>query len=394
LRLLVATTAYPLPERDGLDLLTAGLLRELQSRHEILLLAIVKETDDLERHREICRDLVAVHEPRTGRWGRLHQELVTTPTRRPILAEQATEALSGPVSRAIHEFKPDLVHLIQPWTAELALRAPGLPTVLSALDASSPNWEERIAHRRTVSARYLARRELSRMLNYERTVFPLVSRVVLVTEHDSSLVRTQSPRSRVATITNGIDAHYWRRPEGTPRDPGLVVFTGALSYPPNVSAAVFAAHEVLPRLREKVPNAHLRLVGRDPASEVRSLAGSQVEVTGTVADLRPHLWEASAYVCPMTGGSGVKNKLLEALASGCPSVATSRATLGLDIEDGVHLLVRESAQALADGLGELLDNATFAQRLSLAGTARARDLSWAAAAQSYEKIYEEVLAER
>lgn len=394
MRLLVATTAYPLPEKDGLDLLTAGLLRELRSRHEILLLAIVNETSELERHGEICGDLVAVHEPRTGRWGRLHQELVTMPTRRPILAEQATEALSGPVSRAVHEFQPDLVHLIQAWTAELVLCAPGLPTVLSALDASGPNWEERIKYRSTARSRYLARRELSRMLRFERKVFPLASKVVLVTDHDSDLVQTQSPRSKIATITNGIDANYWRRPDGATRYPGLVVFTGALSYPPNVSAAVFAANEVLPRLQEKIPNAHLRLVGRDPAPEVRSLAGSQVEVTGTVADLRPHLWEASAYLCPMTGGSGVKNKLLEALASGCPSVATPRATFGLDIKDGVHLLVRESSQALANGLEELLGNATFAERLSLAGAARAKDMSWAAAARSYEEVYAEVLAER
>jgi hypothetical protein len=210
LRLLVATTAYPLPERDGLDLLTAGLLRELRSRHEILLLAIVDETSELNRYGEICEDLVPVHLPRTGRWGRLHQEMVTLPTHRPVLAEQATEALTGPVSRAVRDFQPHLVHLIQAWTAELVLCAPGLPTVLSALDASGPNWEERIKYRSTAQSRYLARQELSRMLRYERTVFPLVGRVVLVTEHDSELVQTQSPRSRVATITNGIDAKYWR----------------------------------------------------------------------------------------------------------------------------------------------------------------------------------------
>lgn len=391
MRLLVVSTAYPLPEKDGFDVLVGGLLRELHPRHEILLAAITDDDDDLARQHEVCSALVAVR-PRAGRWGRVHQELVTLPTRRPVLAEQATEVLSGPVARAVRDFKPDLMHLMQSWTAELVRYAPGVPTVLSALDASGPNWEERILQRSTTSGRYLARRELARMLRYERTVYPQVGRVVLVTEEDSALVRAQSPQSQVGTITNGIDADFWERPERAVRESGLVVFTGAMSYPPNVSAALFAAEAVLPRLRDRVPGARLRLVGRDPAPQVRMCAGPFVDVTGTVPDVRPHLWEASAYLCPMTGGSGVKNKLLEALAAGCPSVATSRSTLGLGVEDGKHLLVRNSPEELANGLAQVLGDPAIAEQLSRRGAQRGRELSWAAAARDYERTYQAVRA--
>ena len=97
MRLLVATTAYPLPERDGLDVLAAGLLRELRLRQEILLVAMVTDGNDLERQDEICTDSIPVRAPRSGRWARLHQELATMPTRLPVLAEQATEAPLSPL---------------------------------------------------------------------------------------------------------------------------------------------------------------------------------------------------------------------------------------------------------------------------------------------------------
>jgi glycosyltransferase involved in cell wall biosynthesis len=394
LRLLVATTAYPLPERDGLDLLTAGLLRQLRIRHQVRLVAMVRDDSNTDRHAEVCDDLVPVHAPRSGLWARLHQEVMTLPTRRPILAEQATEALSRPVARAAEAFKPDLVHFIQSWTAELVRAVPDAATVLSALDASGPNWRERIEQRGTPIARYLGRRELSRMLRYERDCYPRVDRVVMVTEEDSALVRAISPRSRVSTVSNGIDARHWKRPADLEREPGLVVFTGNLAYPPNVSAALFAAREVLPRLRQMRPHAHLRLVGRDPDPQILALDGSDIEVTGTVPDVRPHLWEASAYVCPMTGGSGVKNKLMEAMAAGCPCVATARATFGLGLRNEEHVLLGERPNELAHQLDRVLSDASLATGLSAHAASRIEALTWEAVAQAYEQIYAEVLADR
>jgi glycosyltransferase involved in cell wall biosynthesis len=393
-RLLVATTAFPLPERDGLDVLTAGLLRELRQRHEIALVAMVADDSDLARHGELCSELIPVRAPRSGLWARVHQEVSTLPNGRPVLAEQATEALMRPFLRAIDEFRPDIIHLIQSWTAELAAAAPGYPSVLSALDASGPNWDARIQQRTGRLRRYLGRRERSRMLRYERDCYPAVDRVVLVTEEDSELVRTTSPRSRVATVTNGINADHWRRPKDLPREDGLIVFTGNLTYAPNISAALFAAREIMPIIRETNRNARLRLVGRDPAPQLMALDGEYVEVTGTVPDLRPHLWSASAYMCPMTEGSGVKNKLLEAMAAGCPCVATPRAAFGLDVINNQHVLFGDDAAALARQAARVLGDKRLSEALTDASLSRIEELSWAAAARSYERIYAEIVAER
>lgn len=388
MRVLVATTSFPLPVRDGLRLQLAGLLRELSQRHEVVLVAVTGAQDDVDAAPQVCRHLVQVPWSYDRR-RRVQQELRTLRSGRPVLADQVTSsALPAAVVDAVRTYRPDVLHLSPGWLAEL-VDLVDLPTVLAPLDASGPNWLADLDVDSTRLRRYLSRRELRRMLVLEREVYPRADAVVVVTERDASLLQEGNPALQPHVVTNGVDAAAWSRPEQAGRrDASLLVFSGAMGYPPNVAAAVFAAREVLPRVRRHVSTARLRIVGRDPSPEVLALAGDGVEVTGTVEDVRPHLWEAGAYVCPMRGGSGVKNKLMEALAAGAPCVVTPLATAGLDLVDGDDVLVGEDAEALADAAASLLRDPARAERLGAAGAGRARALSWQRAADGYEDVYE------
>jgi glycosyltransferase involved in cell wall biosynthesis len=114
-----------------------------------------------------------------------------------------------------------------------------------------------------------------------------------------------------------------------------------------------------------------------------------VEVTGEVPDVRPWVWRAEAFACPMVSGTGIKNKLLEALACGAPCVATPLACQGVDVAAGEHLLVAGSAQRFAEGVVALLENAGLRARIEAAGRALAVERhSWDGAARGYERVYE------
>ena len=117
--------------------------------------------------------------------------------------------------------------------------------------------------------------------------------------------------------------------------PGRIVFTGAMNYPPNIVAADFLARLLLPRVRTVRPDTQLVIVGREPDPRVLGLAALDgVDVTGAVDDIRPWLQSAQVFVCPMLSGTGIKNKLLEAMASGLPCVATPLALQGLNVSAG------------------------------------------------------------
>jgi glycosyltransferase involved in cell wall biosynthesis len=165
-----------------------------------------------------------------------------------------------------------------------------------------------------------------------------------------------------------------------------------LSSPPNEQAAERLARRVLPLVR---PEAELVLVGRDPSPRVRALASLRgVSIVPGVPDLRPWLWSAAAYACPMLSGTGIKNKLLEAMAAGAPAVATTLGCRGLAVRDGEQLLVADDDVGLAAALSALLTQPELAARIAAGAHeyVRARH-DWDAVAGAYARLYGEVAAE-
>ncbi|HEX7117813.1 MAG TPA: glycosyltransferase [Longimicrobiales bacterium] len=225
----------------------------------------------------------------------------------------------------------------------------------------------------------------------ERRRFPRLEAVVFVAPEDARAATRGWPaaaRERVHVIPNGVDADHFR-PAGTRVRPAGLVFTGNLWSADSVLGARWFIESVLPRIVGAVPEATLRLVGRDPAPPLRELArrDPRIEIHPNVPDLRPYLDEAAAYVCPLISGGGVKNRLLEAMAMGKAAVATTACGAALGLESGRHLLLADEPAAFADAVVRLLRDRP--RRDALAAAARAVVLerfTWDAGVDRLEEV--------
>jgi glycosyltransferase involved in cell wall biosynthesis len=138
-------------------------------------------------------------------------------------------------------------------------------------------------------------------------------------------------------LPNGVDLGFWQRSAGSSLGSNEIVFTGAMDYPPNSDAALLLIREILPIVRESIPDAHLSIVGRDPIDKlVRAGSAPGVTVTGLVADIRPYLEAAAVFAAPLRFGAGIQNKVLEALAMDVPTIASPNGAGGLVTADGVR----------------------------------------------------------
>ena len=159
-------------------------------------------------------------------------------------------------------------------------------------------------------------------------------------------------------IENGVDLDYYT-PSDSPRagEPPTLLFTGTMNYFPNTDAAYHLARDVLPLVRERMPEARLLLVGANPPAGVRKLARLPgVVVTGRVPDIRPYFASADVFVSPMRCGSGTQNKNLEAMAMGVPVVTTTLGAFGTRVVHGQDAFCVDGAEALANAaLGMLTD---------------------------------------
>ncbi|MFQ6097271.1 MAG: glycosyltransferase [Armatimonadota bacterium] len=201
--------------------------------------------------------------------------------------------------------------------------------------------------------------------------------------------------AKFAAIPNGVDCEYFRPATGAGRG-CRIVFWGRLGYYANVDAVEYFVQQVLPIVRQRVPDAQFVVVGRDPHKTVRKMARrGQIELRASVPDIRPFLWEAAVAVAPMRIAVGVQNKVLEAMASGVPVVCTSSARQSIDAEDGAHLLVGANAAEFADHVTRLLVDRELAAHMATAARQRVESAhSWEAAAARLEAVYEEAIRER
>lgn len=212
------------------------------------------------------------------------------------------------------------------FTAAMAPHAPEqLPAFLDMADVDSEKWFSYAKMRRPSYPYALEGRRLRQV---EQRYGRRARHVWLITAQELALYRSFASPVPASVMENGVDAAYFD-PGLTPEDPDLahrrfLVFTGTMDYFPNEDAAQWFAREVLPGIRAHDPSIEFFVVGRNPSSALRQLASQAgVRVTGAVADIRPYLRYAKAFVGPLRLARGIQNKVLEALAMGLPALVST-----------------------------------------------------------------------
>jgi len=231
--------------------------------------------------------------------------------------------------------------------------------------------------------------------SFEQEMIRKAQATIFVSADDAKLYKDLG---FVEIIPNGVDTDYFSRALVTEYvdDSQYVVFTGHMNFKPNIDAAIYFTEKILPLVRKQIPNLKFKIAGADPTDKVlrlRNIVG--VEVTGAVPDLRPYLAGATAFVCPMRMGSGIKNKLLEAMAMEVPIVANALAAKGiLNIPEGI-VFFAETPDFFAQALVRLLLNAASAKEMAKMGrNFVVQNYSWGLTIQKYQRLFEKSLSSK
>ena len=197
-----------------------------------------------------------------------------------------------------------------------------IPIIWDSVDCISYLFEQALYLSRSVFGRIVSRLEFERTRKFEASQGSHFDRILITSTVDAQAFAKLDgfePAHPVVILPNGVDLEYFS-PGSSPRSENIVIFSGKLSYHANVSAALHLVQEIMPIVWEKEPETIVQLAGKDPTRAIKALAAAdaRVQVTGSVADLRPYLRQAALAVAPMLYGAGIQNKVLEAMAStGC-----------------------------------------------------------------------------
>lgn len=394
MRILITCDRYPSPRYEGLVLRIYHYVRHLSVRHQFDMVCFVQpgQERDPEVERLFGRLLTIpfpVRSPKSG-LARLRGSFD------PMALYPSSDEARSCIGTVIREGCYDII-----WDAgcnmlmNLIEARKTIPILADQVDDIFLGLRRQIAISSGLRNRAWLYKQLHLQKIFGRRFLATAEAVLFVSSLDEKSFSSVFPEAATITIANGVDEVFFspssRTPAGFNGRPE-VVFEGVMCFGPNVDAAQYLAREIFPLVRKEVPDAHLSLVGRDPAPEVQVLASDDVEVTGFVDDVRPWLENAHVFGCAMRSGAGIKNKILQAWAMGKAVVSTPEGAFGLSVEDGKNIILRSSPKLFSEAVVELMKDPD--RRMSLGDEGRRtveENYSWTAKALDLEALLERIV---
>jgi sugar transferase (PEP-CTERM/EpsH1 system associated) len=391
MKILLITPRLPYPPYRGDKLKIFNLLKRLAKNNSIYLISFVENKRELEYIQHLAPYCAAIEAVPLPRWRSYLQCLFGIFSALPL---QVHYFKSGKMRRRIcemcerHHFDVIHTHLIR--MAQYTAGAGRALRSLDLTDAVSLYLTRFLSKEKNFFLKLLLKIELERMKRYEN-ILERYQVCFVCSEPDKEQLLTAAPEANIRIIPNGVDLAYFSGNGAVQYDPDRIVFTGNLSYYPNLDGIFYFVREIFPLVKKEVPAAKFYIVGQAPPAKVRALASEDVVVTGFVEDIKQHYLSSAVAVSPIRFGAGTLNKILEPLALGVPVVATSMGTEGLDLANGKEILIADGPHTFARHVVRIMKEPAYRDRLGNEGMAIIRQLyNWDAIVQSLENLYQKM----
>jgi polysaccharide biosynthesis protein PslH len=254
------------------------------------------------------------------------------------------------VRKVIDEFRPDFIYCQLIRVAEYVKHIHHIPKSLDYMDAFSKGIERRIDS--AGWQRFIFRLEHKRLIKYENLIFDYFEHHLIISDQDRNYIM-HPLRANIDVVPNGVDYQYFKKK--VVRKEYDIVFVGNMSYPPNVDAAVFLVDDILPLLKLKHNDVRVLIAGANPSQEVLALQYTKnVTVSGWVDDIRTAYASAHVFVAPLRMGTGLQNKLLEAMSMELPCVTSPLAAKAMIGNGEGNLFTASTPTNYADTISSLL----------------------------------------
>jgi polysaccharide biosynthesis protein PslH len=385
---LFVTSRFPYPLLRGDQVVQFHRLRTLSERHSITLLSFYEHESELEGLpfvKQYCKKMILIKHTKIQSLFGIAKNLFSS---KPLqVAYYESKVFRDKLLRLIENESIDIVHVfllrISPYFFDIHK-----PKIIELVDSMVLNFSRRVMQSSTFN-KALLKEELRRLVDFEHSISKYFDELVVVSDMDKSSISAKN----IHAIPLGIDLEKFY-PEHSGKKTPRIVFSGNMSYAPNIEAISWFIENCWINIHQAIPDAECWIVGSNPSSQVKKLANKpNVCVLGHVASVADIIRTASIAVAPMQSGSGMQFKILEAMACGIPVVTTALGLGGIKALHGKHILVADEPQGFVEMVLRLIQDDAQAKEIGKSGYDFIQlNHSWESAALAIENLYSSALS--
>jgi sugar transferase (PEP-CTERM/EpsH1 system associated) len=384
MKIFVLLSRFPYPLEKGDKLRAYHQLKELSKSNQIHLCCL----SDKKIKKEWLSELSSFCE--TVEVFNLNKALIYWNTTKQLFSDMPFQVgyfyqkrIQRKINQLIKLYEVDHIYCQLIRTAEYVKNIHSIDKTIDYMDALSMGMIRR-AEIAGGAKKKLYKSEGNRLAAYENRIFDYFNHHIIISEQDRELIN-HPDNSKIHVIENGISEEYFNH-NATANKKFELVFTGNMNYPPNIECSEYIVNSIMPLLPK---NYRLLLSGASPHQRVTNLKKEdKIVVSGWVNDIRDSYASAQIFIAPLFIGTGLQNKLLEAMAMGIPCVTTSLANNALNAIDKEQILTAETAEEFSNLIIQLLEDKDLYKRISEEGNKFVKDqFSWSKSVEKLNSVF-------
>ncbi len=357
-KLVTCLSRFPYPLDKGDKLRAYHQIRVLSEKFDIYLVCTSdvqvtnKQIDELKSY---CKE---IHVFQLKKWKIYLRLLFTVFSNKPFQVSYFYQySIQLKINKLLKEIQPHYIYSQLIRTSEYVKNYHECSKTLDYMDAFSKGIERRMLQKKGV-LKWIFQQEHQRLVNYERQIFEYFEHHCIISEQDRSFI--YHPKyNQIVIVKNGVDKYFHAsNDESKTID---ILFTGNMGYPPNVEAAQFIYNSILPKL---TMNPTCLIAGINPPHSLQKLNSKSFNVSGWVPDMRTCYEKSKVFIAPMFIGTGLQNKLLEAMAMGIPCITTTLANKALQATPEQEILIANSPEEFTKQFERLISDEQLYKQLA------------------------------
>ena len=384
MKIFVLLSRFPYPLEKGDKLRAFHQIKELSKKHEIILCALTDKKINPSSIEILAQYCTAIETIRLSKWKiywNLFINLFFTNQSLQVTyfynkgAQKKVDDLLG-------KYQPDHIYCQLIRVAEYVKNVP-IKKTLDYMDALARGMERRVEYAPYYLKPFL-KTETIRLKRYEHFIFDYFDHHVIISDQDRELI-VNIRNDEIKVVPNGVDYATYQIKE-VPKEYDLI-FKGNMAYPPNVDSVIYLVNHVMPLVWKKYPDTKLVVAGAEPDRKVKQLQTNKVIVTGWVEDISSYYAASSIFIAPMQIGTGLQNKLLEAMAMKLPCITSPLANNALGATHQNNILIGDSPEEYAQHILSLLNDKVLYQKIANNGTPFVKEnYTWAGSPSLLAKL--------